>query len=82
MPVTNERIRRKVLQEELTEEYKCDQCNTQLNRVKELFVLTKIERISDKRIRLDNHKGIPVVTFVCPNCGKFAIFSAKRLGEI
>ncbi|MEW6607205.1 MAG: hypothetical protein AB1414_07080 [bacterium] len=62
--------------------YKCEHCNIPLKKVKDLYVLSKIEKTSGGKVRLDIDRGVPVVTYICPNCGKFTIFSARKLGEI
>ncbi len=54
-----------------------------MQRIEGIFALTRIEKNKDAEgIAFMPASGIPVVVFICPNCGELKLYPAKLLGEI
>lgn len=64
---------------------KCNQCNDNsvTQRIDGVFALTKIEKNKEQGgITFMPASGLPVVVFICPNCGELKIYPAKLFNEI
>lgn len=61
---------------------KCSNCSSvKLKRVDGIYALTKVAK-TEQGISFMPASGIPVVVYICEDCGELKLMPAKLLGEI
>lgn len=60
----------------------CKNCdNKNFQKIEGIYALTKIEK-KEERIAFLPASGIPIIVFMCAECGELKIFPAKLFDEI
>ncbi|MBI2436138.1 MAG: hypothetical protein HYV41_00100 [Candidatus Magasanikbacteria bacterium] len=62
----------------------CTNCSGSqiLQRVDGVFALTKVEKKEGGGVNFFPASGLPVVAFLCPQCGEIKLLPAKLFNEI
>lgn len=61
---------------------KCSNCGqNKFERVEGIYALTKVEKINEA-IAFNPASGVPIIVYICTNCGEIKLYPAKLFGEI
>ena len=71
------------IQQPIPPNLNCAQCHgNSLVRIPRIYALTEVERQENGGALFKPASGIPVIAYMCQNCGKIVLYSAKVLREI